>query len=201
MQPATTRRKLLRDGMLLGVGLTAGACAPSALRMMFQSPALAEDHGDPPSAEQRLRDRGITLPPPPQPVAVYIPAVRVGNLLYTSGHIPKRADGSAIVGKVGQDLTLEQGFDAARLVGVNVLSSVRHALGSLDKVARLVKVLGVVNCVSSFTQQPQVINGFSELMIEIFGEADGKAARSAIGAGSLPGNMAVEVEAIFEIRS
>jgi enamine deaminase RidA (YjgF/YER057c/UK114 family) len=106
-----------------------------------------------------------------------------------------------IEGKVGSDLTLEQGYEAARVTGLGVLSTVRATLGSLDQVARLVKVLGMVNCTPEFTQHPQVINGFSELMVQVFGEQLGKGARSAVGMGSLPGNIAVEVEAIFELRS
>jgi enamine deaminase RidA (YjgF/YER057c/UK114 family) len=145
-----------------------------------------------------LRELGIELPPPPQPVAVYVPVVRTGNLVFTSGHGPSHPDGSRVEGKVGHDLTVEQGHAAARLVGLNVLSSVRNALGSLDQVARLVKVLGMVNCPPNFTQQPQVINGFSELMVQVFGETAGKGARSAVGMSSLPGNIAVEIEAVFE---
>ena len=106
-----------------------------------------------------------------------------------------------IQGKVGSDLSLEQGYAAARVVGLNVLSTVRSTLGSLDKVVRLVKVLGMVNCTSEFAQQPQVINGFSELVVEVFGEQSGKGARSAVGMGSLPSNIPVEIEAIFQVRS
>ena len=103
-------------------------------------------------------------------------------------------------GRVGQDLTLEQGYESARSVGLNVLSTVRSALGSLNKVVRLLRVLGMVNCTPDFLQHPQVINGFSELMVEVFGEERGKGARSAVGMAGLPGNMAVEIEAIFQVR-
>jgi enamine deaminase RidA (YjgF/YER057c/UK114 family) len=154
----------------------------------------------PSGAEQRLRELGIELPPPPKPVAVYVPAVRSGNTLYASGHGPRKPDGKLITGKVGADLTLEQGYAAARQVGLNMLSSLRATLGSLDRVVRLVKVLGMVNCTPDFTKQPQVINGFSELMVEVFGKKNGKGARSAVGMGSLPSNIAVEIEAIFEVR-
>ena len=130
-----------------------------------------------------------------------MPAVRVGNTLYASGHGPRAADGKLVQGKVGGELTLEQGYAAARLVGLNMLASVRDTLESLDKVVRLVKVLGMVNCTPEFTKQPQVINGFSELMVQVFGERNGKAARSAVGMASLPGNIPVEIEAIFEVRS
>jgi enamine deaminase RidA (YjgF/YER057c/UK114 family) len=121
-------------------------------------------------------------------------------MLYASGHGPRQSDGTLIQGKVGRELSLEQGYAAARLVGLNVLSSVRSTLGSLDPVVRLVKVLGMVNCTPEFTQHPQVINGFSELMVEVFGEQAGKGARSAVGMSSLPSDIAVEIEAIFEVR-
>ena len=111
------------------------------------------------------------------------------------------ADGTLIQGRVGDDLTLKQGYDAARLVGLNVLSTIRSTIGNLDRVVRLVKVLGMVNSTSDFTQHPAVINGFSELMVEVFGETNGRGARSAVGMGSLPGNIPVEIEAIFEIQT
>ena len=150
--------------------------------------------------EKRLKELGIVLPEPASPVAVYVPTVRVGNLLFTSGHGPKAANGKYVTGKVGKDLTLKQGYEAARLTGLSVLASVRKQLRSLDRVVRLVKVLGMVNCTSSFTKQPQVVNGFSELMVQVFGEKLGKGARSAVGMGSLPSNIACEIEAIFEVR-
>jgi enamine deaminase RidA (YjgF/YER057c/UK114 family) len=148
-----------------------------------------------------LKELGIALPDAPAPIATYVPAVRVGNLLFVSGHGPGLApDGKRYAGKVGRDLTLEEGRAAARSVGINVLSTVRKSLGSLDHVVRAVKVLGMVNATDDFTQQPQVVNGFSDLLVEIFGEESGKAARSAVGMGSLPSNIPVEVEAIFEVR-
>ncbi|HEY7697222.1 MAG TPA: RidA family protein, partial [Vicinamibacteria bacterium] len=138
------------------------------------------------SAEARLKELGLTLPPPAAPIATYVRAVKVGTLLFVSGHGPAPSpDGKAYAGKVGKDLTIEEGRAAARLVGLSVLSSVRNALGSLDRVARVVKVLGMVNASADFTQQPQVVNGFSDLMVEIFGEERGKGARSAVGMGSL----------------
>ena len=153
------------------------------------------------SAEQRLLELGIELPPPPRPVAVYVPAVRTGNILFTASHTPRQPDGSPYVaGKVGADMTLEQGYAAARFAGLNLLSTVRDTLGSLDEVVRVVKVLGMVNCTPDFGQQPQVINGFSELLVEVFGEDNGKGGRSAVGMASLPGGMPVELEAIFEVR-
>ena len=151
------------------------------------------------TAEQRLEELNIQLPDAPQPVAIYRPAVQVGNLLFVSGHGPNRADGTQITGKVGVELTSEEAKEAARVTGLCILSTVRNALGSLDRVVRVVKVLGMVNATPDFGEQPQVINGFSELMMEVFGDP-GKGARSAVGMGSLPGNIPVEVEAIFEVE-
>lgn len=150
--------------------------------------------------EVRIQELHLTLPPAPKPVAKYKPAVLVGNILYVSGHGPAKIDDkSPVVGKVGGNLTLEQGKEAARLVGLNILSTVKATLGSLDKVKRLVKTLGMVNCPPEFKDQPQVINGFSELMAAVFGEDAGVGARSAVGMGSLPANIPVEVECIFEV--
>ena len=151
------------------------------------------------SAEARLTELGIELPPPPSPMATYRSSVRVGNILYVSGTGPFRGDGTVIKGKVGVDLNTEEARLAARVVGLNVLSTVRSALGSLDKVVRIVKVLGMVNATLDFEEQPQVINGFSDLMVEVFGEESGKGGRSAVGMGSLPQNIPVEIEAIFEV--
>jgi enamine deaminase RidA (YjgF/YER057c/UK114 family) len=150
--------------------------------------------------EARLRQLGLSLPPAPKPVATYVTSLRVGNLLYVSGHGPDGSDGSPAKGKVGRDLTITQGQAAARNTGLLILSTLRETLGSLDRVVRVVKVLGFVNATEDFEQQPQVINGFSNLMVEIFGETAGKAPRSAVGAGSLPAGIPVEIEAIFEIR-
>ena len=153
----------------------------------------------PSKPETRLQELHITLPPAPKPVAKYKTAVLAGNLLYVSGHGPLKADGKMITGRVGADLTPEQGKEAARAVGLAILATVRNTLGSLDKVKRLVKTLGMVNCTADFKGQPTVINGFSELMADIFGEDAGVGARSAVGMGSLPSNIAVEVECIFEV--
>ena len=154
----------------------------------------------PSKPETRLQELHITLPPPPKPMAKYKTAVLAGNMLYVSGHGPSKPDGKLIQGRVGADMTLEQGKEAARAVGLAILSTVRNTLGSLDKVKRLVKTLGMVNCTADFKDQPAVINGFSELMADIFGEDAGVGARSAVGMGSLPGNIAVEIECIFEVR-
>lgn len=150
--------------------------------------------------EARIKELKITLPPPPKAMAKYKPAILAGNMLYVSGHGPARIDAkSPVAGRVGADLTLEQGKEAARLVGLNVLSTVKDTLGSLDKIKRLIKTLGMVNCTPDFKDQPQVINGFSELMAEVFGEDAGVGARSAVGMCSLPVNIPVEVECIFEV--
>jgi enamine deaminase RidA (YjgF/YER057c/UK114 family) len=150
-------------------------------------------------AEARLAELNLVLPPAPKPVATYVTAVRLGDLLYVSGHGPLRPDGSLHVGRLGDDLDIEAGKAAARQTGLAILATVRSHLGSLDKVVRLVKVLGMVNCTPDFGDQPKVINGFSDLMVDVFGEP-GKAARSAVGMGALPGGIAVEIEAIFQVR-
>jgi enamine deaminase RidA (YjgF/YER057c/UK114 family) len=147
-------------------------------------------------AEDNLKRKKIVLPPPVSPVANYVSAVRVGNLLFLSGSGP---DQSTPRGKVGKDLTLEQGYQAARSVGLNLLANTRATLGSLDKVKRIVKVLGMVNSAPGFTDQPKVINGFSDLMVEVFGEAIGKHARSAVGMAELPFSIPVEIEMILEV--
>jgi len=150
--------------------------------------------------ETRLVELQLTLPPPPTPVAKYRPAVQVGNILYVSGHGPLKVDGkNQVIGRVGADLTLEQGKEAARMVGLAILSTVKNTLGSLNKVKRLIKTLGMVSSTADFKDHPQVINGFSELMAQVFGEDAGVGARSAVGMGSLPGNIPVEVECIFEV--
>lgn len=152
------------------------------------------------SAEQKLQEMKITLPTPPKPVAKYRSTVLVGNLLYVSGHGPAKIDGkNPKLGKVGSTLTLEEGKESARLVGINILATVKNALGSLDRVSRLIKTLGMVNATPDFLEHPQVINGFSELMAEVFGEEKGVGSRSAVGMGSLPGDIPVEIECIFEV--
>jgi len=150
-------------------------------------------------AETKLKEKGIVLIPPSSPVANYVNAVRVGNLLYLAGKGPLKADNTYITGKIGKDLTIEQGYEAARITAINHLSVIKNELGSLNQVKRIVKVLGMVNCTEDFKDQPKVINGYSDLMVEIFGD-NGKHARSAVGMYSLPFNMAVEVEVIVEIK-
>jgi len=150
-------------------------------------------------AEAKLKEKGIVLIKPSSPVANYVNAVRVGNLLYLAGKGPTKPDNTNITGKVGRDLTIEQGYEAARLTAINHLAVIKSELGSLNKVKRIVKVLGMVNCTEDFKDQPKVINGYSDLMVEVFGEK-GKHARSAVGMYALPFNMAVEVEVIVEIE-
>jgi enamine deaminase RidA (YjgF/YER057c/UK114 family) len=154
----------------------------------------------PSKPETRIQELHLILPPVPKPVAKYKTAVLAGNMLYVSGHGPLKEDGKMILGRVGKDLNVEQGKLAARQVGLAILSTVRNTLGSLDKVKRLVKTLGLVQCTDDFQQQPQVINGFSELMAEVFGEDDGVGARSAVGTNALPTGIAVEIECIFEMQ-
>ena len=148
--------------------------------------------------EAKLRDLGINLPAPPAPVASYVPTVTSGNLVFVSGQITSAPEGLQYVGVVGQDMKTEDGKAAARLCAVNVLAQVKAAVGDLDRVKRCVKLSVFINAAPDFTQHPEVANGASDLMVEVFGEA-GKHARAAVGAGSLPRGVAVEVEAIFEI--
>jgi enamine deaminase RidA (YjgF/YER057c/UK114 family) len=157
--------------------------------------ALAQDATSP---EARLKEKNITLPQVPPPVANYVDAVRVGNLLFLSGNTPDAQ--WKFKGKVGKDMTVQEGYETARQVGLIMLAKVRNAVGSLDRVKRVVKVLGMVNSPEGFGDQPRVINGFSDLMVEVFGEAKGKHARSAVGMAGLPFNNAVEVEMIVEVE-
>jgi enamine deaminase RidA (YjgF/YER057c/UK114 family) len=152
-------------------------------------------------AEARLSELGLELPPPPKPVAVYVPLVIVGEMAYVSGHGPLRPDGSYMTGRIGADMDQAAGYAAARQTGLAILSTLRNALGTLDRVRRVVKVLGMVNCTPEFTEHPAVINGCSELFAEVFGSEAGIAARSAVGMGSLPLGTAVEIEAVFQIEA
>lgn len=151
------------------------------------------------SAEARLQELALELPSAPKPVATYVTAARHEDLLYVSGHGPYCSDGSLIIGRLGDDMDIPAGQAAARQTGLAILATLRSHLGSLDKVVRLVKVLGMVNSTPDFGDQPLVINGFSDLMVEVFGEA-GKGARSAVGMGALPRGIAVEIEAIFQVK-
>lgn len=182
----------------LGTGLVAAASAAwprwaRARGLGAIAPAVT-------GPEDRLKELGITLPEPANPVATYVTSRISGNTLYISGHGPAAIDGVKR-GKVGQDLTLEEGQFAARATALAVLATMKHALGSLDRVVQLLRTFGMVNAAPDFTQQPQVINGYSDLMVEVFGPEVGKGVRAAVGMGSLPSNIAVEVESIWEIRS
>lgn len=150
--------------------------------------------------EKKLKELGILLPTPGKPIANYVKAVRTGNLVFLAGHGPTNPDGSYITGKVGKELSVEQGYDAARSTGLNLLSSLKAEIGDLNKVKRIVKVLGMVNCTEDFKDQPKVINGFSDLMVSVFGEK-GKHARSAVGMYVLPMNTTVEIEMIVEVEN
>ena len=151
------------------------------------------------SAEEKLAELGLELPPAPKPGGVYKPVVADGNKLYVSGHGPVKSDGEMITGRVGLDLNEEQAYAAARQTGLAILATLKAHLGSLDKVGRTIKSFGMVNAEPDFGRHPQVINGYSELLRDIFGDA-GVGARSAVGMGSLPGNIPVEIEAIFEVK-
>ncbi|TAL08764.1 MAG: RidA family protein [Nitrospirae bacterium] len=151
------------------------------------------------SFEAKLTELGIALPPAPKPVATYIPAVRAGDLLFLSGTGPFRDGRIAFAGKLGRDLTAEQGAEAARLTLLNALAMVRQELGTLDRVVRVVRLTGHVASAEGFTQQPAVINGASDLLVQIFGEA-GRHARLALGAAELPLNMCIELELILQVK-
>lgn len=149
--------------------------------------------------ETRIKELGITLRTPGSPTANFVGAVRVGNIIYLSGHGPLKADGEYMKGKVGTEFNLEQAQAAARLTGINLLEALKAEVGNLNDVKRIVKVLGMVNAIPTFDQHSQVINGFSDLMVEVFGDS-GRHARSAIGLGSLPMNIPVEIEMIVEMK-
>ena len=151
------------------------------------------------TVEERIKELGLELPPAPPLGGIYYPVVITGNYLYVSGQGPVQSDTQLIKGKVGKDLTMEEGQLAARQVGLTMLSTIKAQIGDLSKIKRLIKTLGMVNCYPEFEQHPQTINGFSQFMIDVFGEENGKGARSAVGM-SLPGNIAVEVECIFELH-
>lgn len=147
----------------------------------------------------KLAELGLQLPPVPEPKGLYKPLIMVGNLVYTSGHLPVDASGVILTGRVGAELDVAAGYKAAQLAGLNILATLRKTLGDLDRIRRVVKILGVVNSTSDFTQQPAVINGCSELFADVFGRDAGVGARSAIGVNALPLGVPVEIEAIFEV--
>jgi len=149
--------------------------------------------------EEKIKTLGLELPPAPSALGIYYPVVITGNHLYVSGQAPVQSNGELIKGKVGRDLSLEEGQAAARQVGLTMLSTIKAQIGDLDRIKRIIKTLGMVNCYPEFEQHPQTINGFSQLMVDVFGEEMGKGARSAVGM-ILPSNIAVEIEAIFEMH-
>ncbi len=151
------------------------------------------------NADARIAELKLELPPAPKPAGVYSPIVQAGPIVYVSGHGPNLPDGGVITGKVGADLSEAQGKQAARQVGLTILATLKSQLGTLNRIEKILKVLGMVNAAPDFKNHPQVINGFSELMVEVFGES-ARAARSAVGMGSLPGNIAVEIECILQVK-
>jgi len=170
------------------------ACQPGT-QSESQQASLVQSSGD---IEQKLEDMGVQLYDLPQPEANFVRAVRTGNLVFLAGHGPWTPEGNYVTGKLGQDVTIEEGQEAARLTGITLLSALKAEIGDLDKVSRIVKVHGMVNGTTDFVQQPQVMNGFSDFMVEVFGEK-GKHARAAVGMGSLPNNIAVEIEMVVEV--
>ncbi|MCP4175782.1 MAG: RidA family protein [Fuerstiella sp.] len=150
------------------------------------------------SIEARIQELGLTLPKAPAAAGTYSPVVIIDKMAYVSGQGPMGQDGTLLRGRVGDNVTEDEGIFAARTVGLTMLATIKAQLGSLDRVKRIVKVLGMVNSTADFQNHPKVINGFSDLMVEIWGE-EGRAARSAVGMGSLPGNITVEIEAILEL--
>lgn len=164
-----------------------------------QNDVVAED-GDPNyNPEAKLEELGITLNTPSAPVANYVNAVQTGNLIFLAGKGPTLASGEHIQGKLGEDLSIEEGYEAARITALNQLAVLKAELGNLNRVKRVVKVLGMVNATPDFVDHPKVINGYSDLMVEVFGDR-GKHARAAVGMGSLPSNIAVEIEMIVEVE-
>ncbi len=167
--------------------------------MLVALPAVAAESAPVDTAEARLRELGVELPELPAPVANYVRAVRTGDLVFLAGHGPALPEGGYVTGKLGADLDVDEGYAAARATGLALLASLREEIGSLDRVRRVVKVLGMVNSAPGFTDQHKVMNGFSDLMVEVFGER-GKHARSAVGMASLPIGLAVEIEMIVEVE-
>ena len=177
--------------LLLVIGLC--SCAPAQRKTSDTSALYTYD------VEERLDQLGLALEEPGAPIANYVNVVRSGNLLFLAGKGPRSADGAVLAGKLGSDLSVEEGYAAARSVGITQLGVLKAELGDLNRVVRIVKVLGMVNATPDFTDHPEVINGFSDLMVEVFGER-GKHARAAVGMGSLPRNMACEIELVVEVR-
>ena len=151
------------------------------------------------TADERFEQLGLSLPPAPTPLGVYKPCLVDGKYLYLSGHGPVQDDKTFIIGRIGKDMNIEEGKLAAKQVGLSILSTIKKNLGSFDKIKRVIKVLGMVNCVPEFEKHPYIINGCSELFAAVWGEENGVGVRSAVGMGSLPDNIPVEIEALFEL--
>lgn len=183
--------------VLIGMLAITTSCKEEADQKKVPKEVMVTDSGYDPEAA--LTKMGIELKTPTAPVANYVNVVRSGNLIFLSGKGPSKEDGSYITGKLGKDLSIEEGYEAARLTGINQLSVLKAELGNLNRVKRIVKTFGMVNSSPEFESQPEVINGFSDLMVAVFGER-GKHARSAVGMGSLPRNIAVEIEVIVEVE-
>jgi enamine deaminase RidA (YjgF/YER057c/UK114 family) len=178
-----------RRDVLVGGGLLLGSTLAPTAAGAARAPSTS-------GVEARLAELGIELPPPPRPMATYTTRVLVGDLLFVSGHGPA----TRITGKLGGDLDVEAGQAAARSTGLAMLATVRDALGTLDRVVRVVQIVGMVNCTPDFVEQPQVINGFSDLLVEVFGDELGRGARAAVGMVSLPAGIPVEIQALFQVR-
>ena len=179
---------------LISFGALLGLVGTSLLS--FAGQAAAEEEFDP---QGRLESLGIELPKPSAPVANFVRTVRTGNLVFTSGHVPRNEDGTFVTGKLGRDLTVQQGYDAARLTAIGLLASLQQEIGDLSRVRQVVKVTGMVNSDPEFVDQSKVINGCSDLLVEIFGDR-GRHARAAVGMASLPMGFAVEIEMIVEVE-
>lgn len=175
------------------------SCKPASNSAKVEEAGITQSDTDAYDPEAKVAAAGITLRTPGKPIANYVNAVRTGNLVFLAGKGPRQANGENITGKVGTDISIEEGYKAAREAGINQLSVLKAELGNLNKVKRIVKVLGMVNCGAEFKDQPKVVNGYSDLMVEVFGER-GKHARAAVGMNALPGNMAVEIEMIVEVE-
>ena len=193
----TSSVRLVQTGGALAIGLVAGVVLNAWWANSPPAGAQVPPAGGP---EERLRQFKIKLPAVSKPTNTLVNAVRIGDMLYVSGTGPGKLDDEALIGQLGKDYDMAKGRIAARQVGLQVLAVVKAELGSLDKVQRLVKTFGMVNAAADFKEHPQVINGFSDLMVEVFGAEAGKGARSAVGMASLPNRIPVEIEAIFQVR-
>ena len=182
--------------ILVGVVAILASCQPATEKV--EAPGAPEELYDY-DVEAKLQDLGIELKEPSAPVANYVNSVRTGNLVFMAGKGPTKPEGGYVVGKLGSDLTIEEGYEASRYTAIAQIAALKAEIGDLNKVVRIVKVKGMVNAVPEFENQPEVINGFSDLMVEVFGER-GKHARAAVGMGSLPRNIAVEIEMIVEVQ-